>query len=126
MPACVFCDIVARGAYAYENEYCVAFEPINPVVPGHLLVIPREHGRSAIDAPKLAGHAMEYAGELAAEMKLPAANFITSAGAEATQTVFHVHVHIVPRVPGDEVALPWTEQAKQEEPAGLSHSRGRR
>jgi diadenosine tetraphosphate (Ap4A) HIT family hydrolase len=44
---------------------------------------------------------------------LGAANFITSAGRDATQTVFHLHIHIVPRHAGDGLALPWTGQVTQ-------------
>lgn len=110
MGNCVFCDRIQDGAYDYENRFCVAFQPLNPVTPGHFLVIPKRHVASAIEWPAAAGNAMSFAGCLAGQMGLTAANFITSAGSAATQSVFHLHVHIVPRREGDGLALPWTGQ----------------
>jgi histidine triad (HIT) family protein len=112
---CVFCDRIAKGEYDHDDAYNVAFEPLSPVTPGHLLVVPRGHVPSALANPVAAGHAMRFAGFLANRLGIGAANFITSAGADATQTVFHLHVHIVPRVPGDGLTLPWTGQHEKEE-----------
>ena len=72
--------------------------------------MPRKHVTSALDMPELAGRALEFAADLAAEMGLESCNFITSAGLAATQTVMHLHVHVVPRRDGDGLALPWTGQ----------------
>lgn len=105
---CVFCKRVKAGEYDYADARCVAFEPLLPVVPGHFLVIPRRHVSNVFANPEAAGHALRFAGYLANRMELPAANFITSAGKDATQTVFHLHVHIVPRRKGDGLVLPWT------------------
>lgn len=109
---CVFCGRVRRGEYDHEDDFHVAFEPLNPVTPGHLLVIPRAHISSAFADPRAAGSALRFAGYLANRLDIGAANFITSAGKAATQTVFHLHVHIVPRREGDGLALPWTGQVK--------------
>lgn len=108
---CVFCKRIAAGEYDYADARCVAFRPLNPVTPGHFLVVPRRHVAHALESPLLAGKALEYAGYLANAMDLPSANFITSAGAPATQTVFHLHVHVVPRREADGLALPWTSNA---------------
>ena len=110
MTDCVFCVRVERGDFDYSDPYSVAFEPLNPVVPGHFLVIPRTHTTHAIDGPTFAGRALEFAADLAREMGLESANFITSAGSAATQTVFHLHVHVIPRRTGDGLHLPWTGQ----------------
>lgn len=107
---CPFCRRIRRGQYDYSNDHCVAFEPLNPVTPGHFLVVPRAHVASALASPSHAGRAMTFAGYLANKMEVGAANFITSAGRDATQTVFHLHVHVVPRRDGDGLALPWTGQ----------------
>lgn len=112
MGKCEFCARIARGEFDHQDNHNVAFRPLNPVVPGHYLVIPKTHVSSVFADPAAAGLAMKFAGYLANRMKLEAANFITSAGKAATQTVFHVHVHIVPRAEGDGLKLPWTDQQK--------------
>jgi histidine triad (HIT) family protein len=111
---CVFCDRVRNLDYDTDDRWCVTFEPLNPVVPGHFLVIPKSHAASATADPFLAGKAMRYAAELAYVRGLKNVNFITSAGPVATQTVFHLHVHVVPRREGDGLALPWTGQRKDQ------------
>ena len=106
---CAFCDIVFEQAPATIVRRwgdSVAFVPLNPVTPGHLLVVPVLHVRDAIEAPEVTGATMRHAAMLAERP----CNIITSAGAEATQTVLHFHVHIVPRRAGDGLALPWTGQ----------------
>lgn len=108
---CPFCKRVDAGEFDYEDRYCVAFQPINPVTQGHFLVVPRRHVAHAIDSPLAAGRALGFAASLAGIMELEAANFITSAGSDATQTVFHLHVHVVPRHEGDGLTLPWTGQS---------------
>jgi histidine triad (HIT) family protein len=110
--ACPFCDRIAAGQYDYDNAVAVAFQPLNPVTPGHFLAVPRVHVTDAMDSPLAASRAMRLAAGLAGQMGLRACNFITSAGAAATQTVFHLHVHVVPRREGDGLALPWTGQPK--------------
>jgi histidine triad (HIT) family protein len=107
---CVFCRIV-DGTEPVRNERrwadTMAFEPLNPVTPGHLLVIPTRHVRDFTEDPYISGRVMRRAAEIA----VPPCNLITSAGEEATQSVMHLHVHIVPRSAGDGLALPWTGQA---------------
>lgn len=111
-PDCPFCGRVERIEYDYDDLWSVAFQPLNPVTPGHFLVVPRKHVSHALESPGSAGKALELAGYLANQMGLESANFITSAGRDATQTVFHLHVHVVPRREGDGLALPWTGQVK--------------
>lgn len=107
---CTFCQRITAGEYDYWDLYNVAFQSLNPVTPGHFLVVPRTHVASALAAPEFAGRAARYAAYLATDMGLEACNLITSSGADATQTVFHLHVHVVPRRPGDGLHLPWTGQ----------------
>lgn len=113
MTDCVFCARVTAGEYDYHDRYCVAFQPLLPVTPGHFLVIPRKHVAHTLESPVQAGYALKFAGFLANQMRLDAANFITSAGLAATQSVFHLHVHVVPRVAGDGLVLPWTHYHDQ-------------
>jgi diadenosine tetraphosphate (Ap4A) HIT family hydrolase len=63
-----------------------------------------------LESPTTAALALKFAGYLANRMGLEACNFITSAGAAATQSVPHLHVHVIPRRDGDGLALPWTGQ----------------
>lgn len=107
---CPFCERIAAGKYDYSDDHSVAFQPLNPVTPGHFLVVPRRHVSNVFASPVQAGQALKLAGYLSNQMGLGAANFITSAGKAATQTVFHLHIHVVPRHDGDGLHLPWTGQ----------------
>ena len=71
-------------------------------------MITRTHAPSALADPGAAGLAVRRAAEYAVGAGLESANLITSAGAAASQTVYHLHVHVVPRAEGDGLALPWT------------------
>lgn len=116
MTDCPFCARVEAGEYDYFDRGFVAFQPLNPVTPGHFLVVPRKHVASALEplAPIVLGGAMRLAAILARQMDLTGCNFINSAGAAATQSVFHLHCHVVPRREGDGLHLPWTGQQKLE------------
>lgn len=109
MSDCPFCARIAAGEYDYYDHWNVAFQPLNPVTKGHFLVVPRKHVMNAFEGPAQLGRAMSFAAKLACEMPLVAANFISSAGSAATQSVWHLHVHVVPRREGDGLALPWTQ-----------------
>ncbi|WP_405883649.1 HIT domain-containing protein [Streptomyces sp. NBC_01384] len=109
MSACPFCEIVAGRAPAevwIEWKDAMAIVPLGPVVAGHTLVIPKQHVAHFSEDPGVAALTMRRAAELAAEMPGPM-NLITSRGREATQSVFHLHLHLVPRVVDDGLALPW-------------------
>jgi histidine triad (HIT) family protein len=107
---CPFCKRIANGEYDEEpRRGCYIFEPLNPVTPGHVLVVPGEHVRDAAVAPATASAVMFEAASLAQRLG-GAANIITSIGLLATQTVYHLHVHVVPRREGDGLHLPWTGQ----------------
>lgn len=110
MRDCPFCDIVARRAPAelvYEWGWAIAFVPLNPVVPGHTLIVPKTHVEDATEAPEYTAETMRYASHLARWRGVDC-NLITSVGPAATQTVGHLHVHYVPRRPGDGLLLPWS------------------
>jgi histidine triad (HIT) family protein len=87
---------------------CAVFEPVNPVTPGHMLVVPVEHVEHAATDPHVSARAMEIAATVAQRYR--SANIITSIGRPATQTVKHLHLHVVPRRDGDGLHLPWTGQ----------------
>jgi len=109
---CVFCEIIAGRSpaqFVYTWPDAVAFVPLNPVVPGHTLVVPRVHVDDAVADPIVTAVTFARAAWYAPRF-CGSCNLITSAGAAATQTVFHLHVHIVPREHGDGLPLPWTPQ----------------
>lgn len=106
--SCPFCEIVAGRAPAQiveEWPEALALVPLNPVVRGHVLVIPRTHVRDFVDDPVVSAATMRCAAELVAGMG--SYNLITSKGHPATQSVFHLHLHLVPRAVDDGLALPW-------------------
>ena len=114
-PDCIFCKIVAGelpATIVAEDERTIAFMDISPASRGHALVIPRAHAADvhAIDPDDLA--AVAVAAKRVAAMardNLGAAgvNLLNSSGAVAWQTVFHFHVHVIPRYEGDPLRLPW-------------------
>jgi histidine triad (HIT) family protein len=114
MSDCVFCERISRGEFDHRGGDAsmpsVTFEPLSPVVPGHLLIVPEIHVEDALERPDVTGAAMEYAAVIARLSGAKSCNLITSVGVPATQTVRHLHIHIVPRHEGDGLALPWTGQ----------------
>jgi histidine triad (HIT) family protein len=99
----------------FEDADVVAFMDIQPVNAGHVLVAPRAHFESLEDIPhQLAMHLWEVAMELAPVVKQVAGaaglNIVVNSGAAAGQDVFHYHVHVIPRRPGDgfDVPLPFS------------------
>lgn len=126
MSVCVFCDIIAGDASAnvVETWYdAFAIVPLDPVTEGHVIVIPYEHVADFTTDPEITGGVMKLAAKLAGDYE--SVNLITSKGAAATQTVRHLHVHIVPRRPGDGLMLPWSEdlQAEVNDLLGGLHAR---
>lgn len=117
--SCPFCARIAAGdVETTAVPDVVTFEPLRAVTAGHRLFVPRQHVADwrRGDGPLLLSEAMLAAG-LWAQALLPTAqpfegaNLIVSAGRSATQTVRHMHVHLVPRMPDDGLQLPWTGQA---------------
>ena len=114
---CIFCDII-RGAaevsVCYEDADALAFMDIQPVNRGHTLVVPRRHFESLVDLPAEIGtHLFRVAMELGpAIRKVSGAegmNLVVSSGEAAGQDVYHFHIHLIPRTPGDgfDVPLPF-------------------
>lgn len=105
---CVFCSIVDKSAPATvvrEWAEAIAIVPLNPVVHGHVLVMPKSHVRDAPSAPYTTADTMRCAAELGASMGPH--NVIINVGEDAGQTVFHLHIHLVPRKSGDGLRMPW-------------------
>jgi histidine triad (HIT) family protein len=104
MLGCLFCQIASGEKPAklvYEDEQCVAFLDIHPKAPVHVLVIPRKHisslnGVEPADEPLL-GHLLAVAGRIAGEKEIDGSGYRTviNTNAEAGQSVFHLHVHLL-------------------------------
>ena len=115
-PDCLFCKIVADevpSVRVHEDDRTIAFMDINPATRGHVLVVPREHSRDLMDIdPEDLGAVARAAQSVAQTMpdRLGAdgVNLLNSCGRAAWQTVFHFHVHVIPRYDGDPLRLPWT------------------
>jgi histidine triad (HIT) family protein len=112
---CIFCAIVAGDAPAQivdSDAHTVSFMDINPATPGHALVIPRSH---AADLIEISDQDLERTIVAARRLTLrmeealePAGfNVLNACGTAAWQTVFHFHLHVIPRYEDDPLKLPW-------------------
>lgn len=114
-PDCPFCEILAGRAPAHflaTGISSIAIEPLEPVTPGHFIVIPWRHVTDAMDKPTVTAKTMSDAAQWTKmfarrDLRYASVNFITSVGVPATQSVFHLHIHVVPRAENDGLALPW-------------------
>jgi histidine triad (HIT) family protein len=118
---CVFCRIVADEEPAtvvrdWDDVIAIVPRP-SPVNDGHVLVIPRTHVADFTTDPTVSAAVTFRAAQLGAELGCDL-NLITSKGRAATQSVFHLHFHLVPRVLGDGLPLPWTPQQAAERAGG--------
>ena len=114
----MFCAIAAGEAPATivaEDERTVAFMDIAPATDGHLLVIPRAHYEDLLviddadlDATMHAARAM--ARRVKDRLDADGVNLLNSCGRAAWQTVFHFHVHVIPRYDDDPLKLPWVPE----------------
>jgi len=104
---CVFCQKIKEGSVTFEREDVVSFEPLNPVTKGHLLVVPITHKEDFAENEFTTARVMEVASGMAKKLG-GEFNLITSKGKNATQSIKHLHVHLVPRRENDGLLLPWT------------------
>jgi histidine triad (HIT) family protein len=117
-PDCLFCRIVTGelpATIVAEDERTVAFMDISPATRGHLLVVPRAHARDLMDIdPEDLAAVAQTAQRLARVAKdtlgADGINLINSCGAPAWQTVFHFHLHVIPRYEDDPLRLPWSPE----------------
>jgi histidine triad (HIT) family protein len=113
-PDCLFCRIVRGDAPAtrvYEDDDVVAFLDIRPFAAGHTLIVPRRHAAGLADldpddGAKVFRVAQRIARALrASSLPVDGINLVLNDGAAAAQTVFHVHVHAIPRQTGDKLKM---------------------
>jgi histidine triad (HIT) family protein len=115
MDTCVFCKIVAKQIPAhvvYEDEHTIAFMDIGAVNPGHMLVASKAHVENVFGLDDALAAAVmrttaRVARALKAELAPEGVNLFQANGAAAEQTVFHFHVHVLPRRTGDGMKLVW-------------------
>jgi histidine triad (HIT) family protein len=112
---CIFCAIVAGelpATVVASDERAIAFMDINPATRGHVLVIPRAHSQdihdiAAEDLAAVIALAQLVSGRARRQLGAEGVNLMHSAGRAAWQTVFHFHIHVIPRYDGDPLVLPW-------------------
>lgn len=109
-PSCVFCQIIegrVQASTVFQDEVVTAFMDIHPLTPGHLLIVPNQHiadlsgldheiGAHMLDIGRLAASALRRS-----ELRCEGINLFLADGAVAGQTVFHLHLHVIPRFHGD-------------------------
>ncbi|MFU8771710.1 MAG: HIT family protein [Anaerolineales bacterium] len=110
MKNCIFCDILSGSqpcSLVYQDHVCTAFMDIQPVNPGHLLIIPNKHASNLNELEEITGgHIFQVAQRLAAALRkspvlCEGINLFLADGAVAGQEVFHVHLHVLPRFRSD-------------------------
>ena len=130
-PDCIFCKIIAGempGQIIDQDERTVAFMDISPATRGHALVVPRRHVRDLLEieaedleATVLA--AQRLARTVSDRLEADGVNLLNSCGQAAWQTVYHFHIHVIPRYAGDPLRLPWTpEEGNPEEIAAAAEA----
>src|SRR5262245_33223325 len=126
MDECVFCEIVAGrvpSSVVYEDETALAFMDIQPVNPGHLLIIPRQHASFLVDLHEATGaHLFRVAMRMAEALRrsgirCEGVNLFLADGEAAFQEVFHVHLHVFPRFAGDpfKIEADWSARPARAE-----------
>ena len=114
MTDCVFCRIIAReeaASVVHEDERTITFMDIQPLVRGHLLVVPRAHAAELAELAPEDGAQLFRVGQRAASalrasgLRCEGVNFFVADGEAAGQDVFHVHLHVIPRFVGDGFGL---------------------
>jgi histidine triad (HIT) family protein len=125
---CLFCKIAAGELPAtrvHEDERVIAIMDIFPATRGHVLVIPRAHARDLHEVPEddvsaVAIVAKRLAGRAVSGLGADGVTILQSNGRAAWQTVFHYHVHVIPRYEGDPLVLPWRPGSTPADPQALA------
>lgn len=130
-PNCLFCKIVAGeipSTRVLETDRAIVILDINPVVKGHVLIIPRDHHPQLRDLPdELAAYAGSLLPRLAravvSAVGAEGSNTVINSGGVAGQTIDHCHWHVIPRFDGDPVRWPWPHQAYADDEMARTASR---
>ena len=121
MKDCIFCDIIAGNASAsivYEDDIVIALMDIQPVNPGHLMIIPKKHVAEMSEMDEDTGmHLFQIAMRLnqairQSDVKCEGVNLFLADGEAASQEVFHLHLHVFPRFRGDQFRIDYDLSVK--------------
>jgi len=120
---CLFCGIVAGdvpGQIVDSDDHTVAFMDINPATRGHALVVPREHATDLMeisdkDLERTIVAARRLARRMETTLEPDGFNILNACRPAAWQTVFHYHVHVIPRYDDDPLKLPWIPRGADED-----------
>jgi histidine triad (HIT) family protein len=112
---CIFCAIVegdAPSSTVYEDEHAIAFMDINPATEGHTLVIPRKHVADLWEigeeeARNVMAAALRVATKIRSALSPDGLNIMHATGVVAFQSVFHFHLHLIPRYRTDSIRMPF-------------------
>jgi histidine triad (HIT) family protein len=115
MENCIFCKIVAGqmpSTRIHEDERCVAIMDINPATRGHCLILPKAHHKDLHDLPEelwlhVASVGQRVARAAREALACEGVNLFQATGRAAFQTIFHFHLHVLPRWAADGIVAPW-------------------
>ncbi len=117
MENCIFCKIIAGeipSATVYEDDDVKAILDVNPAARGHVIVLPKKHASDVFSIPdedlsKAICVAKKVAAALKEAYKCDGVNILQNNGEAAGQTVFHLHIHVIPRFEGDTISVKWKQ-----------------
>jgi histidine triad (HIT) family protein len=123
MEDCLFCGIVAGDVPAQivdSDEHTVSFMDINPATRGHALVVPRAHSTDLMDVSDedlehTIGAARRLARRMDETLEPDGFNVLNACRPAAWQTIFHYHLHVIPRYEDDPLKLPWIPRGAEPE-----------
>lgn len=119
---CIFCKIAGGSipcCKVFETDAALAFLDINPLAPGHCLLIPKLHYSDILDVPAevlgpLTGHLPGLARAILTATAASGMNILQNTGESSGQAVFHIHFHLIPRIDGDKLGYRWNADAYPE------------
>jgi histidine triad (HIT) family protein len=114
---CIFCKIIAEeipSATVYEDDDFKVIMDIFPAAKGHTIILPKKHSTNLFEldedtATKALMVARKVASAMQAELNCEGINLLQNNGEVAGQTIFHFHIHLIPRFRGDQVQIPWVQ-----------------
>ena len=117
MEDCIFCKIIAGeipSATVYEDDDVKAILDVNPAARGHVIVLPKKHASDVFSIPdedlsKAICVAKKIAIAVKEAYKCDGVNILQNNGEAAGQTVFHLHIHVIPRFEGDTISVKWKQ-----------------
>lgn len=115
---CIFCKIIEGKIptnKVYEDDYFIAILDVSPANRGHVIILPKSHAADIFELPKeLAEKIFVVAKKIAEALKkayhCDGINILQNNGEAAGQTVFHLHVHVIPRYKNDTVSVEWVQK----------------